>query len=260
MQSSDSYDGINSGFFFDNGVIGKQVSGDNYYCVDYADTTGYFEQSVTGTNSYNSVYGNGGAGGKYRNTRIFENGQIIAFDMGLDGILLNSDNMSEILSADTTGIIRFSQYGTGTKTAASLSKTQSNYIAGFATDGTLLDLERKRDTTIIITNANYDFSAAVTTAQVLSRYNRVVIYIKCTSAATANNTVTLHTPDANLAQTEIIIHSIDDNGTYRNDINFTTNGAVNSLGGTISTYNLSAGEQKRIRVVNDGGWKYFFGY
>lgn len=31
-------------------------------------------------------------------------------------------------------------YGTGTKEASDLSKTQSNYIAGFATDGTLLDL------------------------------------------------------------------------------------------------------------------------
>jgi len=37
------------------------------------------------------------------------------------------------------GTTRFHTYGTGTKEAADLSKTQSNYIAGFATDGTLLD-------------------------------------------------------------------------------------------------------------------------
>jgi len=35
--------------------------------------------------------------------------------------------------------IQFSDYGTSAKEAADLSKTQSNYIAGFATDGTLLD-------------------------------------------------------------------------------------------------------------------------
>lgn len=37
------------------------------------------------------------------------------------------------------GNARFGSYGTGTREAADLSKTQSNYIAGFATDGTVLD-------------------------------------------------------------------------------------------------------------------------
>lgn len=36
-------------------------------------------------------------------------------------------------------VLKLSQYGTGTKEAADLSKTQSNYIASFATDGTVLD-------------------------------------------------------------------------------------------------------------------------
>jgi hypothetical protein len=37
------------------------------------------------------------------------------------------------------GTFAISQYGTGTKEAADLSKTQSNYLASWATDGTLLD-------------------------------------------------------------------------------------------------------------------------
>jgi len=36
--------------------------------------------------------------------------------------------------------LRLSQYGTGTKEAADLSKTQSNYVAGFATDGTVMEV------------------------------------------------------------------------------------------------------------------------
>jgi hypothetical protein len=44
---------------------------------------------------------------------------------------------------DTTyfrGNVKFGSYGTGAKEAADLSKTQSNYVAGFATDGTVLDI------------------------------------------------------------------------------------------------------------------------
>jgi hypothetical protein len=41
---------------------------------------------------------------------------------------------------NSNGTANFDSYGIGTKEAADLSKTQSNYIAGFATDGTVLDV------------------------------------------------------------------------------------------------------------------------
>jgi len=53
-----------------------------------------------------------------------------------------------LIAADSTMIFdpsldvpQFSKMGQGTKEAADLTKTQSNYIAGFATDGTVLDLK-----------------------------------------------------------------------------------------------------------------------
>ena len=57
------------------------------------------------------------------------NSRFIMFRVG-------SDSLLSILNGGT--LIAY-KYGTGNKEAADLSKTQSNYIAGFATDGTVLD-------------------------------------------------------------------------------------------------------------------------
>jgi len=154
-------------------------------------------------------------------------------------------------------LLQLSQYGTGTKEAADLSKTQSAYIAGIATDGTVLDLERKRDTTIYIDDADYDFSAAITTAQIASRFNRVILWMTTTGAAGSDSEITLHTPDANLMQVEYLIHSVDEAGGFANVIRFGTNNAVDSTNGLVSSYFPAAGQGVGIRAgLRSGVYKY----
>ena len=154
-------------------------------------------------------------------------------------------------------LLQLSQYGTGAKEAADLSKTQSSYIAGFATDGTVLDLERKRDTTIYIDDTDYDFSAAITTAQIASRYNRVIFWMTTTGAAGSDSDLTLHTPDANLMQVEYLIHSVDEAGGFSNKIVFGTNNAVDSTNGLVTNYYPAAGDGIHMRAgLRSGVYKY----
>lgn len=175
-------------------------------------------------------------------------------------MLLEDSGGADILTITDNKTIQAHAYGTGTKEAADLSKTQSNYIAGFATDGTVLDLERKRDTTIFVTaDTDYDFSAAVTTAQIASRYNRIIIHMTLTSGVGADKTTTLHTPDANLMQCEILIRGTDNTGSYDNEINFGTNNAISSDGTNASGYTLAQGQGLHVRVVYNGSaYKYIY--
>lgn len=172
-----------------------------------------------------------------------------------------------LIASDSTFIFdpsvdmpQLNKAGQGNKEAADLSKTQSNYIAGFATDGTVLDLERKRDTTIFVTaDTDYDFSAAVTTAQISRRYNRIIIHMTLTSGVGADKTTTLHAPDANLMQCEILIRGTDNTGTYDNEINFGTNNAISSDGTNVSGYTLAQGQGLHVRVVYNGSaYKYIY--
>jgi hypothetical protein len=157
------------------------------------------------------------------------------------------------------GNVRFGSYGTGTKEAADLSKTQSNYIAGFATDGTVLDLERKRDTTIYINDADYDFSAALTTAQISRSYNRVIFLITTTAAAGSDSELTLHTPDVNLMQVEYLVRSTDETGGFTNTIQFGSNNAVDSDNTLGSSYTPSPGQGVGIRAgLRSGVYKYYY--
>lgn len=54
-------------------------------------------------------------------------------------VVYDTLNTTQRFSFNSNGTSIFSSYGAGTKESADLSKTQSNYIAGFATDGTVLD-------------------------------------------------------------------------------------------------------------------------
>lgn len=157
-------------------------------------------------------------------------------------------NDSTLAFDPSTDVLQLSQYGTGTKEATDLSKTQSNYIAGFATDGTVLDLERKRDTTIYIDDADYDFSAAITTAQISRRYSRVIFWMTTTAGAGSDSEITLHTPDVNLMQVEYLIHSVDEAGGFANVIRFGSNNAVDSTNGLVSSYFPAAGDGIHIRA------------
>lgn len=151
------------------------------------------------------------------------------------------------------------RYGAGNKEAADLSKTQSNYIAGFATDGTVLDLERKRDTTIYVIDTDYDFSAALTTTHVGNRYNRVIFLMTTTAAAGSDSELTLHTPDANLMQVEYLVRSTDEAGGFANKIVFGTNNAVDSTNGLVTNYFPAAGQGVGIRAgLRSAAYKYFY--
>jgi len=157
----------------------------------------------------------------------------------------------------TLDVPQFNKMGVGNKEAADLSKTQSNYIAGFATDGTVLDLERKRDTAIYIDDTDYDWSAAITTAQIARRYNRVIFWMTTTGAAGSDSELTLHTPDANLMQVEYLIHSVDEPAGFDNKIVFGTNNAVDSTNGLVTNYYPAAGDGIHIRAgLRSGVYKY----
>jgi len=117
----------------------------------------------------------------------------------------------------------------------------------------------KKDTTIYVTDADYNFSAAITSANILLKFNRIIIYSKLSSGSTSDNQIFLHTPSSDFLQCEIIIYSNDASAdSDATSIDFTTNGAVDGAGGTVSSYPMSAGQRVNIRVVDDGGYKWFF--
>ena len=119
--------------------------------------------------------------------------------------------------------------------------------------------EIKRDTTIYVVDADYDFSAAITTAQIASRYNRVVFLMTTTAAAGSDSELTLHTPDINLMQCEYLVRSTDEAGGFSNVIRFGTNNAVDSTNGLASSYFPAAGQGVGIRAgLRSGVYKYFY--
>jgi len=216
---------------------------DDDYSIFGTSSDGYNVVTNVGSNS-GYIYSNAPRG--FSVNSFYSN---IRFVIGGDG--------GERMKIDSTGTVKFNNYGTGTKEAADLSKTQSNYIAGFATDGTVLDLERKRDTTIYIDDTDYDWSAAITTAQIARRYNRVIFWMTTTGAAGSDSELTLHTPDANLMQVEYLIHSVDEAGGFANVIRFGTNNAVDSTNGLVSSYFPAAGQGVGIRAgLRSGVYKY----
>jgi len=194
------------------------------------------------------------------------NGQSMAIGYGaradeLGEATIGSNNYAKLnlWTNTTSGQIVAVNYGTGTKEAADLSKTQSAYIAGFATDGTVLDLERKRDTTIYVADADYDFSAALTTAQISRRYNRVIFLMTTTAGASSDSELTLHTPDANLMQVEYLIRSTDETGGFTNVIQFGSNNAVASNNTLVGSYTPAAGQGVGLRAgLRSGVYKYFY--
>ena len=157
------------------------------------------------------------------------------------------------------GTTRFHIYGTPATTAPALSKTQSNYNATFATDGTVVSREQKRDTTIYVVDTDYDFSAALTTAQVASRFNRVIFLMTTTAAAGSDSELTLHTPDINLMQCEYLVRSTDEAGGFDNKIIFGTNNAVSSTNTLATNYFPAAGQGVGVRIgLRSGVYKYYY--
>jgi len=117
----------------------------------------------------------------------------------------------------------------------------------------------KKDTTIYVTDADYNFSAAITSANILLKFNRIIIYSKLTSGASSDNQIFLHSASSDFLQCEIIIYSNDASAdSDATSIDFTTNGAVDGTGGTVSSYGMSAGQRVNIRAVDDGGYKWIY--
>ena len=80
-----------------------------------------------------------------------------------------------------------------------------------------------------------------------------------TSGVGADKTTTLHTPDANLMQCEILIRGTDNAGSFDNEIAFGTNNAISSDGTNTSGYTLAQGQGLHVRVVYNGSaYKYIY--
>ena len=238
---------------------GTMYQGDASINTGLAKTIVRGTSATTNTDSIMAVHYFRTTNNRIKNKDIFgvysANGAVDTMYLRLDKV----GRMFQYKDAFLTQNVTFSSYGTPATTAAALSKTLTNYGVGFATDGTVTSREIKRDTTIYVTDADYNFAAAITSAQVLARYNRIIIYSKLTSGSTSDNQIFLHTPSSDFLQCEIIIYSNDASAdSDATSIDFTTNGAVDGAGGTLSSYGMSAGQRVEIRVADDGGYKWFF--
>jgi len=115
----------------------------------------------------------------------------------------------------------------------------------------------KKDTTIYIDDADYDWSAAISTATIALKFNRVIFWMTTTGAAGSDSDLTLHTPDANLMQVEYLIHSVDEPAGFDNKIVFGSNNAVDSTNGLVTSYYPAAGDGIHIRAgLRSGVYKY----
>jgi hypothetical protein len=263
MPSANAHDGASTGFFSDDFTLGFQTSGNGFYHLDYADTLGYWEKTTYGNGSnpaWSSIFGDASEYFTSITTRGVATNSTAFIRVDSNRVRMYHNSFAEVkFDIDLFSGVLSLNYGTGTKEAADLSKTQSNYIAGFATDGTILDLETKRDTTIYVVDADYDFSAALTTSQVSRRYNRIIFLMTTTAGAGSDSELTLHTPDANLMQVEYLIRSTDEAGGFTNVIRFGTNNAVDSTNGLVSSYFPAAGQGVGIRAgLRSGSYKYWY--
>jgi len=75
----------------------------------------------------------------------------------------NSAGSGRRFKLDSRGDARFYDYGTGNKQATDLGKAQSNYVTGFATDGTVVEIEGLHvDSTELVIFDSYTASAPFT--------------------------------------------------------------------------------------------------
>jgi len=229
--------------------------------------TRHAKYDTVGVDRFRIVYGSDFA--DVPTHHVFKaNGAVGLESIPLVSILAQNSTASTIFRVDINGVgqvanfnvdrtIQFNTYGTSATTAAALSKTLTNYGVGFATDGTVTSREIKRDTTIYVDDADYDWSAAITTSQIASRFNRVIFWMTTTAAAGSDSELTLHTPDANLLQVEYLIHSVDEPAGFDNKIVFGTNNAVDSTNGLVTNYYPAAGDGIHIRAgLRSGVYKY----
>lgn len=128
--------------------------------------------TTTGYNNDDRVFaiGNGTASGARSNAITVYKGGVGAAKIHINpgtSTTVPSENMYVSGTANITGTTTLSGYGLGNKEAANLSKTQSAYITGFATDGTVVEMEDLHvATTGLVTMDEYDNSAPFTSLTV----------------------------------------------------------------------------------------------
>jgi hypothetical protein len=250
-----------NGFFSDKFASGFMSSQSRNTNLFYADTTGFIEISNRSriTNLTSALYLGVNNGGRYITFRSQNTGSINDFTVSQNGLDYSSILFSKIFAVDSAGTLTAVGYGGGTaKTLGALGKTLRSAL-GVATDGTMVNIETKRDTTIYVVDTDYDFSTALTTAQISRRYNRVIFLMTTTAAAGSNSDLTLHAPDVNLTQVEYLVRSTDEAGGFTNTIQFGTNNAVDSGNTLISSYTPSPGQGVGIRAgLRSGVYEYFY--
>jgi hypothetical protein len=239
-----------------------QVSSNWRFHIDTATTTNLNDFQVggdlTGVGSKFKVFKTGNTGVNQDNPSAQLHVTGIGTTTGKT-LLLEDSGGADILTVTDNKLIQMHGYGTPASTATALSKTLTNYGVGFATDGTVTSREVKRDTTVYVTDTDLDWSAAITTAQIASRYNRVIFLMTTTAAAGSNSDLTLHTPDINLMQVEYLIRSTDEAGGFTNTIQFGSNNAVASDNALASSYTPSPGQGVGIRAgLRSGTYKYWY--
>jgi Head domain of trimeric autotransporter adhesin len=124
-------------------------------------------------------------------------------------ISIGSSNYTKInLNASGTGgQIVATNYGAENKEATDLSKTQSKYIAGWATDGTITDYRITRDTS----TSDADFTV---TSTLLSTCQELFISAEVTSGATDTVNVILPLPSSTYANKKVYVFGDDDSSTW----------------------------------------------
>lgn len=185
--------------------------------------------------------------------------RILKNDSGTTG------NLFEILSTSGTtfsnsvradGMVRWSRYGGGSMEAADLSKTQSNYIAGFATDGTVLDLEF--GTGLAISGGKLVATATAPT-QILAEEYYTITSTSSPQALSSTNVDNLINQGGTQASFTLDFPASPVDGqrltiTYNNNISsLTLNGNGNSIIGTAVTTAV-AGSQRVFKFYTGIGW------
>jgi len=156
---------------------------------------------------------------------------------------------STFLFDPATDVLQLSQYGSGIKEAADLSKTQSNYIAGFATEGTVLDL--KIGTGLAISGGELTATASAPTQILAESYNRIT---STSSPQTFSSTISDNIVDQGSTQASFTFDfpasPVDGQVltvTWNNAISVVTlNGNGNTIVGTAVTTAV-AGSQRKFK-------------
>jgi hypothetical protein len=204
---------------------------------------------------------------------------IIAFKNTIGNNFFNTVSGSTVLGTETTVAssiftVNSTTQGilpprwTSTERTAITTNTTSTGLMGYQTNGSdgvyvkranawdklAWSADLKRDTTIYVTNADWNLAVQIPIANIQSRYNNIIIYSKLTSTATSANNIIIPSAAIQTMQVEVIVYSKDSSSLYNTSVDFTLNNLINGTitGGFLSTINVLGNGTARIRSVLDG--------